>query len=1237
MSKNNIVLTFFSFFIFASCATYDIPLYKDKQSDIEIYPKTKNPVKTFYLVGDAGYAQMGESTVGLKVLKNYLDSVENNNDHFTLFLGDNIYPEGMPPKESESRALSEYRLDIQYNAVKDYKGEVIFIPGNHDWYNHGVEGLQRQEKYFQSKLKDKKVFLPEDGCPLVSYDIDDEVHMIIIDTQWYLEDWDKNPKINDKCNIKTREKFFLELEGEIKKNQEKTVLIAMHHPMYTNGVHGGKFAITKHLFPSQKKIPIPIFASLITQIRTQGGISKQDRYNEKYNELMKRLKVLIDDHHRIIFASGHEHSLQYIEHDEVKQIISGSGSKASYAVLGGDGLFAYSGQGFAVLDIFKEGETWVRYFGSGENNQPKLVYTRQIFQPVEEPKIPEAVVENLPKTVKTSIYSIDETKKSELFESIWGEHYRNIYGKQIEAKVALLDTLYGGLEVVRPGGGHQTVSLRLKDKKGRDYNMRALRKSAVQFIQTSLMPDNEIEEDLRNTVTESIVQDFYTAAHPYGALAIPKLSEAIKVFHTNPKLYYIPKQPALGKYSEAYGDQLYLIVERPEKEYDGAIFNYPDDIESTDDILDKIRSDEENVVDEQAYIRARIFDMLIGDWDRHNDQWRWAEFKNRDGKDVYVPIPRDRDQVFTNFDGALLDVARTLFDVAAQFQVYDENLRDIKWFNNAGIKLDRALTQNSTREVWITQAQFIQDKITDELIETAFLDLPEEVRTGSSIEEIKKNLRGRRKNIVDITGKYFDYFAKLQMANGTDKDDFFEIIRGDNETTIKIYRIKDGEKGELILDRKYYSNETNEIWVYGLDDDDVFEVKGHASNPIFIRIIGGQNNDTYRIENGRKLKIYDHRTLENTVERKGGANFKFTNVYDYNTYLYQKQILRSNAILPLVGYNPDNGVSVGLRNIYTVNSFRQDPFSQKHNLGVQFYFATSGIDIKYEGEFAGVFNLSNLFISARFTTPNFTQNFFGYGNETINEEDSQPLEKDYNRVRISRIEAAAGVVRNSDYGSIFKLMGLFQGVEVEDNENRFVENYDVGIEDRKFFGTVEASYDYHSSDNRLVPTRGMDLNLKVGFTNSVGQIETNFGYGNALLGFYNALSKNRKWVLKSQAQGQLRIGDEYEFYQAASLGQNTGLRGYRFQRFIGKRSFATSTDLRYSFNKFKTRFLPLQIGIFAGYDLGRVWLDDDPSNVWHDSYGLGLWINSANTVNGTFNFFNSDDGFRMSFGFGVNF
>src|SRR5690606_14390217 len=208
--------------------------------------------------------------------------------------------------------------------------------------------------------------------------------------------------------------------------------------------------------------------------------------------------------------------------------------------------------------------------------------------------------ENFPATTKAKVYSDEMVEKTGFYETVWGNHYRDVYGKDVTAKTVLLDTLYGGLTVERAGGGHQTRSLRLEDKDGKTYNMRALKKSAVQFLQTVIIKDKIIEDDFLNPIPEDLILDFYTAAHPYGAFTIPKLSEAAGILHTNPKLYYVPKQKALGKYNEEYGDELYMIVERPDKAFDGELFNYPDDVESTDDLLAKIREDEKYKLDEEA-------------------------------------------------------------------------------------------------------------------------------------------------------------------------------------------------------------------------------------------------------------------------------------------------------------------------------------------------------------------------------------------------------------------------------------------------------------------------------------------------------------------------------------------------------------------------------------------------------------------------------------------------------------
>ncbi|MCH2490740.1 MAG: phosphoesterase [Flavobacteriales bacterium] len=1226
MKKINIIITFIVSILLLSCATYQ-PQYRSNTANTNNLP-AKEIDKSFVLMGDAGFSSES-STIAITALDNFL-AKNGTKDHQVLFLGNSFYPAGLPKKSDPNHAKAIANFQPQLDAVKNFEGKVYVLPGNLDW-KASVDGLEREEDLLKAALDQEDILEPNNGCPLKLIEIGDTIALLLIDTQWYIENWDDHPQMNDKCEIKTREKFLIEIEGELKKNKDRTMVVAMHHPLLTNGKYGGRYTFKNQL------LPVPGLATLITQVRSQGAISKQDRYNERYHELMQRLNVLAKDHNRLVFASGHDRSLQYIEDANTKQIVSGAGGDKTAAALGSFGEFSFGGPGFAVLNVYTDGSSAVGFYKAETDGSSTLLFSKEIIEGEREYDL-STLPNSFPATKKAAVYDQDRVERTGFFKTVWGDHYRKIYGTEVTAKVVMLDTLYGGLTVERAGGGHQTRSLRLKGKEGRDYNMRALKKSAVQFLQTVIIKDKEIEDDFKNTIPEDLILDFYTAAHPYGAFTIPKLADAAKVFHTNPKLYYVPKQKALGKFNEEYGDELYMIVERPDEEYDGAIFNYADDIESTDDILEKVRSDEENVIDEKTYIRARVFDMLIGDWDRHNDQWRWAEFKNQDGKDVFVPIPRDRDQVYANFDGGILDVARTLFSSSRQFQVYGAELEHTKWFNAAGIKLDRALIENYGKDEWIAQASFIQQNVTDAVIENAFKDMPIEAQDETAAD-IKAKLKGRRDNLVKVATEYYEYLSKLQTITGTDKDDHFDIERLPNgETHIKVFRIKDGKKADVLIDRTFSSDETREIWVYGLDDDDVFEVRGKGDRPVFIRIIGGQNNDTYNISNGRKIKVYDHKSKEKTINEKGGAAFRLTDNYDFNTYDYTKLIRTNNLLLPAIGFNPDDGFKVGLSDVYTINGFQRNPFTQQHRFALGYYFATQSFDASYEGEFANIFGDWNFIVGGHFRNPNFSENFFGFGNETVNlEAESDDFDLDFNRVRIGSYGVHLGIQQDTPYGSFFRFTANFEGIEVEDTDGRFISIVrPIELDERKYFVTAEATYAYESYDNKVNPSRGMNFDLTIGGTQNIENTDRTFTYIKPYFGLYNSLSKNRKWVLKTVAQGQVNIGDDFEFYQAAQLGSDTGLRGFRDERFTGRSAAVGSVDLRYSFDRFRTGLTPVQIGIFGGYDIGRVWVPNDTSDVWHNDYGGGFWVNAADLVSGTFNLFNSEEGLRFSFGLAVS-
>ena len=1226
-----------SLFLFVGCATQKVK-YLDRQS-VQVASNSDAPVHTFYLIGDAGKSPDGELNPALKLFKKRLNNADENST--AIFLGDNIYPAGMPAQNHEDYASAKNNLDAQLKTLEGFKGKPLFIPGNHDWYADGLDGLKRQQKYIEKQLDSKKVFFPEDGCPIKKIEVSDEVTVIAIDSKWYLTDWDKHPKMNDECEIKDREKFFEEIEGLVKKNASKTTIIAMHHPVTSYGAHGGQFSLKQHISPSNNGIPLPILGTLVNVLRKTTGASQEDLQNKRYNQLRKRIITLAQYSERVIFVSGHEHSLQYIVEENTPQIVSGSGAKKGATRLLNGSQFSTGKMGYAKLEVYGDGSSNVFFYGIDDSEKEENLFSTQVL-PADVKNDGNEYTNEFPAEVKASIYTKEETDKSGFFKWIWGERYRDVYSTEVTAPTVDLDTIFGGLKVVRKGGGHQSKSLRMVNPEGKEYVMRALKKSAEIYLQAMAFKDQYVVGDFEDTYTERLLEDFYTGSHPYAPFTIGRLSDAVGIYHTNPTLYYVPKQKAIRGYDDEFGDELYMIEERTDSGHgDQKSFGNSNTLISTDDLLKKLRKDEDNVVDKEAYIRARLFDMMIGDWDRHTDQWRWAEFKNeKEGKTVYRPIPRDRDQAFSIMgDGAFMNLATRIIPGLTLMEGFKEEIRSVKGFNGSPktFALDMVLLPETDIKLWEAQTAFIQKNITEKVIDFAFEEFPKEVR-DANIPLIKQKLLARKSNLLQTAREYYNIINKFSVVVGTDKDDHFTIT-GLPGGKIEVIgnRIKKGKKGEQFFKKTYDRTITKEIWVYGLDDDDRFEVRGVRSSHSKVRLIGGHNNDIYDINDSRGVYVYDQRVKKNTFENRKGAKIRLSSDYETNTYQPIKLKSSNNQFVPTIGANPDDGFRIGFSNIYTYNGFLQNPFTSQHTLNGAFYFATQGFDLAYKGEFARIIGKANLELAAKFTSPNFAINFFGFGNETVNLDDDLSL--DFNRVKIQTLRFSPSFVWRGEFGSKFRTGVSYESYEVEETENRFINTFYTtnGEENEKDFLGIEGEYEYDNNDNAAFPTMGMSTSLLVGYKSATGGDSQSFGYVVPTLSIDHRLIPNGRLVLATKWKAHFNIGDGYEFYQAASIGGFDGLRGFRNQRFTGKKSYYQNTDLRYSLRKMKTGLLPLAMGLYGGFDYGRVWIENEDSGQWHTSYGGGFFMNAADIMSLTLAAFNSDDGMRVVFGLGFGF
>ncbi|HEY0434102.1 MAG TPA: hypothetical protein VGC95_09530, partial [Chitinophagaceae bacterium] len=369
-----------------------------------------------------------------------------------------------------------------------------------------------------------------------------------------------------------------------------------------------------------------------------------------------------------------------------------------------------------------------------------------------------------------------EFRRSALHNIFWGKHYRKEWNTPVRVPNLYLDSL--GLKPITESGSRQSKGLRLKAADGKQYVLRSVNKDFGQAF----------PENFQGTFITHIAKDQASISLPFSALTITPMIGPTGIYHTTPMIAFVPQQPALGKYNARYGDQLYLFEERPDdNEKTVENFGNSKKVIGSDKLMEHLYEDNDNSVDQYAFAKARLFDMLIGDWGRHPDNWRWAKFEY--GKrNVFRPIPRDRDQAYTIFDGFWPWIATNIFG-AIQLESFDRDLNNVKRFNKPGRVLDDRFTNELTREDWIRAAHELQSVVTDDVIAAGVRRLPGPIYESAG-HFIEASLRSRRDHLERYAVDYYKNLTHHVQLVGTDKRELFELNRnGKGELRVNVYKI----------------------------------------------------------------------------------------------------------------------------------------------------------------------------------------------------------------------------------------------------------------------------------------------------------------------------------------------------------------------------------------------------------------------------------------------------------------
>ena len=341
-----------------------------------------------FLIGDTGDIALNRPDIVLNTLCSHFDPLQPSG---VIFLGDNIYPRGLPPVGNILRKSAELTLTRYHDILKDYRGKIVFIAGNHDWNKgrkNGYEYILRQHEYLKSLFGDQEVFLPANGCPgPLALDLTENITVVTIDTQWWMQTGLRPIGKQYGCEVSTEEEFFDKLISILDKNKHKRIIVAGHHPGYSYAIHGGSFKLKHHLFPltlydKDAWIPLPGIGSLLPLYRKFLG-AREDMSHPRYRRLRNKLKEILAKYPDLIYVAGHEHNLQYICKNHNHFIVSGSGSKVKYVVQTGKHLrYGIKAKGFFKLRFDIDGSVYLSAWvidTEKKLDKGKLVYEEQII------------------------------------------------------------------------------------------------------------------------------------------------------------------------------------------------------------------------------------------------------------------------------------------------------------------------------------------------------------------------------------------------------------------------------------------------------------------------------------------------------------------------------------------------------------------------------------------------------------------------------------------------------------------------------------------------------------------------------------------------------------------------------------------------------------------------------------------------------------------------------------------
>jgi hypothetical protein len=775
-----------------------------------------------------------------------------------------------------------------------------------------------------------------------------------------------------------------------------------------------------------------------------------------------------------------------------------------------------------------------------------------------------------------------------LWAAIAGRHYRDLWTTPVRVPVLDLHRYAGGLTPIGAHTGSQTKSLRFAGADGREYQFRSVDKD----------PTASLAPELQGTAYAKALQDGVSASFPAAPLVATPLLQAAGVLEEPEALALMPDAPALGDFRSEFKGVLGMIEMRS-NEAPGTGDAGPTKVISPTRLFEKIDASPNDRVDARAFLRARLMDILMGDRDRHRDQFRWAAFGKGDPT-LWEPISRDHDEAFVQLDGLALDIARLYYPPLVTFwPEYPSHVR-LNWHAR---EVDRRFLVELDRAAWDSEATALQRRLTDAAIDAAVRQMPPEMYPVGG-ERLARVLRLRRDGLEREALSYYAFLAREVEIRATDAAEVAEVTRVDPHHLDVSIRARDSTRP--YFERRFDDRETREIRLMMWGGDDQVIVRGADTPRITLRVVGGGGDDRF-VDSTRtgRLKLYDDQS-RNTAEgeRRAHINTKPHHEWvgsDTNRYPPREWGTWWRP-LPWVAGSSDLGLFVGAGFVRTQYGFRRSPYASEILARVGYSTGAQSAKADLEGEFHPE-NTSHFWRLRLLASGVEVLRYYGLGNNTQNLGSS-----DFYRVSQQRYAFEPAFVIPIGRRAQVSIGASAQWSRTPANPGRFIAALRDTLLGGRNFGEVagRVGFDFDTRDRQVNATRGIHLSLAAQVNPGVWDVPKTYGSGEVEAAAFLSAHMPGKPTLALRAGGR-RVWGSFPYFESAFLGGPSTLAGYRSDRFAGDASLYGGAQLRLTMGR-AFLGLPAVWGVFGDGDVGRVYVDGESPGGWHSGGGGGVWL-----------------------------